>query len=131
MTTFYDDPDYRPPADIQGTEARAYEEAILKVMGEAMLPDDGPVIRLEAIELRGERPDTEIIFIYTDTREPGRRFAQRTQLWKGTFHWALEADPRFADRLNDVNDVAAHVGGAFSAHECEPIELPDDSEFRR
>ena len=131
MTNLYDNPGYQPPADIQGPEARAYENAILRLMRKAMLPDGGSVIRLEAIELRGDRPDTEVIFLYTDSREPGRLFAQRTQLWKGTFHWALESDARFADRLNDAHEVAADAGGAFSAHECEPIEVPDETEFRR
>jgi hypothetical protein len=72
----YDDPHYQPPSDIQGAEARAYEEKILEMMREAMLPSAGPMIALQAIELRGERPDTEVIFIYTDSRKPGQRFAK-------------------------------------------------------
>jgi hypothetical protein len=95
-----------------------------------MLPDKGPVIRLEAVELRGERPETEVIFIYTDTRHPGQRFAQRTWLWKDPFRWPIEDDPHFSDSLNEPTSVAGWVGGAFSAHECEPIDLPDRSELR-
>lgn len=130
MTTAYDDPHYQPPANIEGAEARAYEEKILELLRDALLPSDGPVIALQAIELRGERPDTEVIFIYTDTREPGQRFAQRTWLWKDPFRWPLEDDPRFDNTLNEPASVASWVGGAFSAHECEPIEVPDDSELR-
>ncbi|MFZ1993625.1 MAG: hypothetical protein WAU75_05900 [Solirubrobacteraceae bacterium] len=131
MSSSYDDPFYQPPADIQGAEARAYEEKVLELMRDAMLPDHGAVIRLEAIELRGERPETEVIFIYTDTREPGQHFAKRTWLWKDPFRWPLQDDPRFADTLNEPASVAAHVGGAFSSHECDLIELPDSSELRR
>jgi hypothetical protein len=132
LSSPYDDPHYQPPSDIQGADARAYEETILRLMREAMLPDAGTsAVTLQAIELRGKRPDTEVIFIYTDTRRPGQRFAKRTWLWKDPFRWAIDDTPGFTDRLNAIHDVAAHVGGAFSAHECDPIELPDESEFRR
>ena len=132
MSSPYDDIHYQPPADIQGPEARAYENKILEIMRKAMLPDQGSsMITLQAIELRGERPDTEVIFIYTDAQEPGQRLAKRTWLWKDPFRWPLEDNPRFADTLNEPASVAGWVGGAFSAHECDPIELPDDGEFRR
>jgi len=36
------------------------------------------MITLEAVELRGERPDTEVIFIYTDTRHSAQRFDGRS-----------------------------------------------------
>ena len=131
MSSSYDDIYYQPPADIQGPEARAYEEKVLKLMREAMLPDQGSsMITLQAIEFRGERPETEVIFVYTDTREPGKRFAKRTWLWKDPYRWALVDEPGFADRLNEPASVAGWVGGAFSADECDLIALPDDSEFR-
>jgi hypothetical protein len=121
----FDDPFYQPPADIQGEEARRYENAILRLLRHAMLPSASPVVTLVAIELRGERPDTEVVYIYTDAREPGRRFAQSTQLWKGIYHWAVNEPPD-----DDLLNEAASVGGAFSAHECDPIEVPCPEELR-
>jgi hypothetical protein len=128
LSSPYDDPHYEPPADIEGADARAYEEKILELMRDAMLPDQGSsVITLQAIELRGERPDTEVIFIYSDARKPGERFAKRTWLWRG---WTVDDDPRFADTLNEPASVAGWVGGAFSAHECDSIAVPDSVELR-
>jgi hypothetical protein len=34
----YDDPYFQPPADITGAEARAYEERIVSMLREHMLP---------------------------------------------------------------------------------------------
>jgi hypothetical protein len=132
LSSPYDDPHYQPPADIEGSEARAYEAKILEVIRRALLPGSRTsVIKLEGVELRGERPDTEVIFMYTDTRHPGQRFARRTWLWKDPYRWPLVDAPGFTDRLNSASDVAGWVGGAFSAYECDSIEVPDDGDVRR
>jgi len=62
LTSPYDDPHFRPAADIEGPEARADEQKIVELLRERLLPSPGPTIFLNAIELRGERPDTEIVF---------------------------------------------------------------------
>lgn len=60
----HDDPNFEPPADIVGAEARAYEEKIVEMLREHLLPSPGPTRFLKSIELRGQRPETEIIFRY-------------------------------------------------------------------
>ena len=88
------------------------------------------MITLEAVELRGERPDTEVIFIYTDTRHSAQRFAKRTWLWKDPYRWALDDAPGFTDRLREsmnrfaalaVSTVAVGVAAGAPAATAAPI----------
>jgi hypothetical protein len=115
-----DDPHFEPPADITGGEARAYEDKIIEMLRDELLPSQGPVIFLDSIERRGERPDTEIIFHYHDTRHPGQRFARRALLWKEG--WPFDENPAVANRLHGPASVGGWIYGAWLANELEPVE---------
>jgi hypothetical protein len=116
----YDDPHFEPPADIAGAEARAYEDKIIESLRESLLPSPGPVILLDSVERRGERPDTEIVFHYHDTRFPGQRFARRARLWKDG--WPFDENEAVADRLHEAASVAGWINAAWFAGELEQIE---------
>jgi hypothetical protein len=77
----FDDPHFLPPANIRGEETRAYEEKIVELLRDALMPSSGPVLFVEKVELQGERPDTEVIIRYRDTRKPGLH-AVRSRPWK-------------------------------------------------
>jgi hypothetical protein len=120
-----DDPSYCPPANIDGAEARAYEEKILSELRRHMVPmTPGGGRTVQAIEMRGTRPDTEIIFHETDARYPGRRFASRTFLWRDPTYgaWPCDDTPGFDTVLTPAIEVAASIGPAWYAHELESID---------
>jgi hypothetical protein len=57
LSSPYDDPHYQPQADIQGSEARAYEAKIFEGIRRAMLPGSRTsVIKLEAVESAASDP---------------------------------------------------------------------------
>ena len=118
LTQIREDPRFRPAANIGGLEARAYEEKIVELLRDHLLPNPGPVIALESIELRGERPDTEIIFRYIDSRKPGA-FAVRALLWKDERRTsgAIEYD----GKLNDASSVGSWLLSAWLADELDPV----------
>ena len=115
--TIFDDPHFCPPADIRGTEARAYEEKIVELLREELLPSRGPKHFVQSIELRGERPDTEIILRYTDIDAPGE-FVVGTELWK--YGWPFTGvEP--ATTLYDAASVAGWIFIAWMAGELGPV----------
>jgi hypothetical protein len=119
LTTRYDDPYFQPPADIQGADARAYEEKIVSMLREQLLPSSGPTLFLQAIELRGKRPDTEIIFRYTDARKPGT-FAVGLKLWEE--EWPTSGAIEYGETLHDAASVGGWIYSAWIAHELEPVD---------
>lgn len=126
MTSPYDDTYFKPPANIDGAEARAYEEKIVSELRRHMLPmTPGGGRTLQSIALRGERPDTEIIFHETDARFPGRRFASRTFLWRDPTYgaWPCDDTPGFEAELQPVVSVAAAIGSAWYAGELDAIDV--------
>jgi hypothetical protein len=114
LTLSFDDPHFEPPADIQGADARAYEEKILQMLRD-VLGD-----RTE-IELRGERPNTEIIFHITDGREPGPN-ALRFALWTSEYPFR---GPE-ADDLYGPASVAGWIYSDWLAGDLEPMTEPSD-----
>jgi hypothetical protein len=115
--TSFDDPHFCPPADIRAVEARAYEEKIVDMLREELLTSPGPKRFLQSIELRGERPDTEIIFRYMDIDTPGE-FAVRTELWK--YGWPFTGvEP--ATTLYDAASLGGWIFMAWMAGELEPV----------
>lgn len=120
----YDNPYFQPPGDIQGAEARAYEEKIVSMLREQLLPSSGPTIFLEAIEIRGRRPDTEIIFRYTDARRPGS-FAVGLKLWKD--EWPTSGAVEYGGKLHDAASVGGWICSAWMADELHPIDADDPS----
>ena len=120
MTNSYEDPYFQPPGDIKGQEARAYENKIVSMLRDVLLPSQGPVVILQSIELRGERPDTEIVFRYTDTRKPGT-FAVRAALWRDD--WPTSGAAEYDGKLHDAASVAGWLCSAWQADELDAIEV--------
>ena len=107
----YDDPDYQPPADISGAEARAYEERIASLLQAAMAP-----WLLEPIQLRGERPDTEIIF---RTREHERDRAYKFALWNSEY--PTDGASEFGE-LHEATSVAGWIYSDWTAGDLDPLD---------
>jgi hypothetical protein len=116
LTDRYDDPHFQPPADISGAEARAYEEKIVAMLREVLGPRSGPVITVRSVELRGERPDTDIVFRYEDRRRPGAR-AARFPLWKSEY--PTDGAVEFGGKLHDAASVSGWIYSAWLAGELE------------
>jgi hypothetical protein len=119
LTNLYDDPHFQPPADISGAEARAYEEKIVSMLRDELLPSSGPWGTLRSIDLRGERPDTEIIFRYTKPDRP-YSIAVGTALWRQG--WPFEENEEFVDTLHDAASVGGWIYSAWLAGDLEPID---------
>jgi hypothetical protein len=75
------------------------------------------VLRLQSIDLKSERPDTEIVFRYTDTRKRGE-FAVRAHLWNDG--WAT--DGALDGTLHSAASVGGWLASAWAASELEPCE---------
>lgn len=118
LTNPYEDPHHRPPADIWGPDARAYEEKIVELLRERLLPNSGQVKALRSIELRVERPDTEIIFRYTDARDRAEH-ARGAALWRDS--WPTDGAAEYG-RLHDPASVAGWLLVAWQAGELEAID---------
>jgi hypothetical protein len=88
------------------------------MLREALLPSPGPTIFLQAIELRGQQPNTEIIFHYTDTRRPGK-FAVRAAPWRE--RWSLQGAVR--DEVDDAASVGGWIFSAWMADKLEPVDV--------
>jgi hypothetical protein len=114
----YTDPHFEPPVDIDGAEARAYEAKIVELLREASLPDSGR-FPLESIELRGERPSTEIIFRYSDTADP-KPPAVGFALWASEYPTSGAAE---YGTLHEAASVAGWIYSAWTAGELEPIDI--------
>lgn len=70
------------PADISGPAARNYERAILEQLRSALLPSTGAMITLQEINLVDERPDTKLVFVWTQSESPGETHAGAIPLWQ-------------------------------------------------
>lgn len=110
----FDDPSVPPPADITGRDARAYEEKIVQLIRAALTPGSDPIRTVRSIELRGTRPDTEIVFRYDDSRDPGVH-AVGYPLWKG-----LETDQGL---LPDPGSYAGWIYSDWLAGWIHPIDV--------
>jgi len=112
----FDDPYFEPPEDIQGEDARAYEEKIVAMLREALLPGSG-AHPLHAIALRGTRPDTEIVFRYADQHGVDR--AASLALWKREY----PTSGATYGKLHAAASVGGWVCSSWLASELEPIDL--------
>ena len=110
----FGDPDVPPPADISGADARRYEEVIVDLIRAALPPGSDPIRKVTSIELRGEQPNTEILFRYTDVRKPGKH-AVRFRLWDDI--------DRDLNLLPDPRSMAGWIYSDWLAGELDP----DDS----
>ena len=108
MTTPYDGPHFPPPADISGAQARAYEERIVRLLEDAMAP------WLKSVELRGERPDTEIVIRLVDG-------AYKFDLWKPEYPTDGAAN---YGHLQEAVSVAGCICSDWTAGDLNPLE-PD------
>ena len=108
----YEDPSWRPSADVQGVEARAYEEAIVRLLRNAISPG-----AVESIEIRGERPNTEIVLRTVAASDaPARMY--KVALWKDEY--PTEGLER--DKLADVASVAGFIYSDWTANELKPVD---------
>jgi hypothetical protein len=107
-----DDPYFRPPVDVSGAEARAYEEAIVRLLRNAISPG-----AVDSIEIRGERPNTEIVLHTPATSDaPAQTF--KVALWKDEY--PTEGLER--DKLADVASVAGFIYSDWTANELKPVD---------
>ena len=106
MTPGYDDPHFEPPADISGAEARAYEERIVSLLKDAMAP------YLTSVELRGKRPDTEILMRFGDA-------AYTFALWKSEYPTDGAAE---YGHLQEAASVAGWISSDWTAGDLDPLE---------
>ena len=111
MTTPYDDPHFQPPADISGAEARAYEERIVRLLEDAMAP------WLKSVELRGERPETEIVIRLADS-------VYTFALWKSEYPTDGAAQH---GHLQEAASVAGWIYSDWTAGDLDPLEPDADS----
>jgi hypothetical protein len=110
----YDDPHFQPATDITGADARAYEERIVSLLTEAMA-----AWLLKPIELRGERPNTEIIFRVRE-RERDRRY--KFALWKSEY--PTDGAAEFGS-LHEAASVAGWVYSDWTAGDLAPLDDGD------
>ena len=89
MPISFDDPHTEPPTDMSRADVRAYEEKIVDMLRVEMVGKAG-VFRVDAVELHGERPATQIRFRYTDLRT-GDEGESVCDLWSSGY--ALPDDP--------------------------------------
>ncbi|HEX6459574.1 MAG TPA: hypothetical protein VF032_11705 [Thermoleophilaceae bacterium] len=103
----FDDPYFQPPTELSDAEARAYEEKIVELLRDALLPSAGPVFFVEAVELRGKRPDTEVIIRYRDSRKAGllgrrsRPWQEFIESWQGHLPGAASIGSAIYSRWHD------------------------------
>ena len=117
----FDDVYFAPPADLGPDEIRAYEETIVRLLSEVLLPSDGPVIFVESVRLRGTRLDTEVIIRYRDTEKPGVH-AVRSLPWQ---EFIEETD----GKLDSAPEIASAILARWSDDTLERVpadEIEDD-----
>jgi hypothetical protein len=118
LTKPFHDPHFAPPADLTDAEARAYEEAVLATITEALrLGRYGSWI-IESIELEGRRPNTAVVFKYREGSDPGRLLAARASIWEGLVETVCGRE-----RLESAPSHAGHLWSAFDAGELEAYEV--------
>jgi hypothetical protein len=117
LTLPFDDFFFLPPADLGSDQTREYEETIVRLLMETLTPSDGPVIFVESVDLRGTRPDTEVIIRYRDTRKPGVH-AVRSLPWK---EFIEETD----GKLDSAPDIASAILSRWSDDTLEAVP-PDE-----
>jgi hypothetical protein len=120
LTNRYDDPHYQPPADLSEAEARLYEQKIVELLCEVLLPSDGPS-RVSSVELRGTRPDTEIMIRWRRAGDPSLR-ASRAMLWKSEYPTSGAAE---YGSLHEAASVAGWIYSDWDAGDLEPIEVDE------
>jgi len=113
----FEDPYFGPPADMGELQTRAYEETIVRLLSDALIPSGGPVHFVESVQLRGARPDTEVIIRYRDTRKPGVQ-AVRSLPWK---EFIEETD----GTLDSAPEIASAILSRWSDDTLEPVP-PDE-----
>lgn len=112
MTNSFDQPYYQPPGDIQGPDARAYEERIVSLLRTAFLPAPPGMFQVVAVELRGERPETEIVISYQQSGHPGVS-AVGLALWKS--EWATDGAVDINGKLHDAESLVGWIISAWQA----------------
>jgi hypothetical protein len=115
----FDDPHFEPPVNIRGPDVRAYVEKVVELLRDAALPSSDPIFHLESIEMRGERPDTQIVFRYTGARDAGQRAV-------GVALWRREYPTSGADEtLHEAASVAGWIYSDWLAGDLDPLEIDE------
>lgn len=111
----FDDSDMLISADLSDEDARAYEEKVLQIVQEWLPPGVGWPLPIRSVELLGRRPDTRVVFKYTDVRR-NRECAGGYPIWRDRFDvWA-------PDVIDHPVVVAGYADAARTAHELEPVD---------
>jgi hypothetical protein len=112
----FDDPSYLPPAELNATESRQFEEAVLKALRDA-LPAGSTfgVYVIESIDLVGQRPDTVVAFTYHEVDDKTRRLRADASIWEIVEVWN--------GKINSAVDIGSSLYSSLTAHELEPQEI--------
>ena len=106
MTDPYQQPCYQPPGDIQGADARAYEERIASLLRGALIPSGPGRYQVVAVELVGKRPDTLIVICSTQS---GREGVQAVGLALWASAWATDGAVEIDGRLHDAESLVGWI----------------------
>lgn len=102
----FDDPSYSPPEDLEERLVPLYEQRIIDELrsGLSAWPS------VDAIELRGQRPETEVVIRYT-ARDGGSREWTRA-FWRDGY---ADDEAPLTGTLNSPQDMAAGIAGDWRA----------------
>ena len=120
MTNPYEQPYYQPPGDIQGADARAYEERIASLLRDALVPSGPGVYQVVAVELVGERPDTQIVIRFTRS---GRAGVQAVGLALWADGWATDGDAETDGRLNDAESLVGWIISSWQSGSLDAVTI--------
>lgn len=112
MTNPFDQPYYQPSGDIEGDEARAYEDRIAGLLRSALIPSPPGVFQVVSVERRGARPDTEIVIKYKRSGDPDVS-AVGLELWKSG--WATDGAVEIDGKLHDAESLVGWIISAWQA----------------
>jgi hypothetical protein len=117
MTSF-EDPSVPPPATLSDAEARRYEEKIAELIEAALASLTDRTQVAVGLELRGQRPETEIVFRLGNPHGGGDRVA-RFAVWKDI------------DReLDLLPDPASTAGWIYSDLLAGELDVADEDRQR-
>lgn len=117
LTMRFDDPHTLAPPDMGGDDARAWEEKIAELVRDALVaPTPTSLRQARTVELRGARPDTELIIGYVEGSER-RAGAVRYWLWR-----AQDLIDLYTGKVDSPASVASAILSRWAEGGLEPVQ---------